>query len=121
MNGLSELSSALSIGLPLQSSGRGGHPFPFPGNTAVGQIPNALIPQVGGAESACHSYYLWTTQSYRNPPQRAGDVTEFLAYSRVLWEAGNQQLEADIDKLQAEYIFRNESAITRFILSHRTA
>jgi hypothetical protein len=120
MNGLSELSGALPHAIPPQSPERSAQrPFPFPGNMAVGLVPNAPIPRVGGSEFAWHRECLWAAQPYRKPPQREGVGTEFLASARVLWETGNKQLEADIGELKTKYIFRNESAITQFILGHR--
>jgi hypothetical protein len=121
MNGLSELSGALPrMIFPQSPEGGTQRPFPFPGNMAVDLVPNAPIPHVGGSESSWHRECLWAAQPYRKPPQREGLATEFLASARVLWETSNKQLEADIGGLKTKYIFRNESAITQFILGHRT-
>ena len=119
MNALSELSSALPRMVPPQSPERGTRgPFAFPGNMA-GPISNAHIPVVGGSESAGYQECLWAARPYRKPPQREGISAEFLAFTRVLWETGNRQLEAEIGELKTKYVFRNESAVTQSILSHR--
>ena len=63
---------------------------------------------------------LWAARPYSKAPQREGIAAEFLASTRVLWETGDRQLEAEIGKLKTKYVFRNESAITQFVLGHRT-
>jgi len=121
MNALSELSSALPRMVPPQSPERGPRgPFAFPGNMA-GPISNAPIPVVGGSQSAGYQECLWAARPYRKPPQREGISAEFLASARDFWETGNRQLEAEIGELKTKYVFRNESAVTQFVLSHRTA
>jgi hypothetical protein len=76
---------------------------------------------VGGSESAGHQGCLWAARPYRKPSQREGISSGSLAFTRVLWEAGNRQLEAEIGELKTKYVFRNESAVTQSILSRRTA
>jgi hypothetical protein len=120
MNGLSELSSALPYMIPPQSPEDGTPgPFAFPGNVA-GPISNALIPLVGGSESAGYQECLWAARPFGKPPERAGILTESLASTHVLWETGNRQLEAEIGELKTKYVFRSEGAVTQSILGHRT-
>ncbi len=122
MKGLSELSGALPHRPPPQgSAGHTQYLFPFPGNMAVGPVSNAPASQSGGSESEWYRDYLLTAQPERKRPRREGIATEFLASSRVFWETGNQQLEADIEALKMMYVFRNERAVEDFISSHRTA
>jgi hypothetical protein len=121
MNGLSELSSALPRMVPPQSSERGTQrPIAFPGNLA-GPISNPPIPVMGGSESSGYQQCLWAARPYRKPPQREGIAAETLASTRVLWETGNRQLEAEIAELKTKYVFRNESAISQFVFGHRAA
>lgn len=119
MNGLNELRGALPGTLPPQSSECGTQGLlVFSGNRA-GLISDALSPFAGGSEFPAYRVWPMAERPNRKMPQLEGIATEFLASNRVFWETGNRRLEAQIGELKAKYVFRNESAVTQFILGHR--
>jgi hypothetical protein len=116
MSALSESTGAL---LPYRHPPQGLQFGPFPDNMAVGLLPNFPGKQPGGSESSWHRTYFSLAHTRPVPPQREGVATQLLAANRDLGETSNTQLESALTQLKTRYIFRNESAITHFILSHR--
>jgi len=117
MSSIAQLSSELAVwnfppDIPTILEG------PFPGNMATGGIRQQ---QVGGSESAPPQSYYWSSESFRKPPAREGNMSAFLAHSHDLWHASLGQLSADMDSIKAEYVLRNEPAIAHFFSTHRTA
>lgn len=90
---------------------------PYPGNMATGGMPQ----QIGGSESPYDQSYFLLPRSFRKPPKREGDGSQFLAHSRELFHASLKQLSAEMDSIKAEYVLRNEPAIAVFFSTHRTA
>jgi hypothetical protein len=118
MTGLSELSGALPKELLFQiHEPQVVRDLPFPGNLAVGLMS---VSQTGGSESADYSKYIWAAHSSCKPVPLEGSVFEHLAHNRLLLENGQQQLRSDLNVLKTEYVLRNESVISRFLLTHRT-
>ena len=113
--------SALSTGLPSIGPPQTTQPWSprqeeFPENLA-GAMASASI-AAGGSEFA-RPQGAWSSQSYRKPPQREGITVDMLASARVTSAKLNGQLECELRELKAVYVFRNESAITEFVLGHR--
>lgn len=121
MNGLSELSGSPLCALPLHISACGIHPpFAFLDSLA-GPSLSTSISLGGGSEYAGHQEFPWAARPYQELPLRESIAAEFLATSRILSETRNRQLEAEMDKLKTQYVLRNESTTTQYILNHPAA
>lgn len=117
---LSGPTNALSGGMPPPKlEPRVQRIYRFPSNMASAAPEQDLMLQAGGSESNRFMVYAVQGESFRKPPQREGAVSEWLAFAEQVSQANKEQLEEGLATLRVPYLFRNETQITQFLLSHR--